>query len=449
MDTSYTFTMSGEDQEKLIRIEKTSKYGELLQNIKQKIEASKQDKTINFKEQSSSKFVLSQIDKKIMRNTIVSFPVDLPLNDRNIYTFSKAQIALQTTPDQIYDVRFVIPLLYHSVSPSLFVDCRDFIARRCLALALTGLSSEDPQMRALCYKILERYYEHLHSALLIDKQLWINFLDLIRNSIPVPNSRLRFIFTAFLSKIVDVLLHPDKDKMYELVKEFLAGRPRLRIDTIEIYDDLLLCSDVDYYNYNLRWLITLFRDGIQSKNDLKVLKDLQVIPQAMCLYNSELRFSRANEAICSMFIRIASIETGSEMLVADYSFLPWLHQVILYHLNQDLEEIKSDVKGESLGDIAKSVSSLVFTLVDEFLKKNKSNGDNGVGASTLPRLLELINVFIVLHDLVIKSKSSPVLEYYLNYVRKVAKAIRKDDRIPDQLAVHLLELIKNKMPYLT
>lgn len=441
MDASYGFTMSMEDQEKFVSISKTAKYGELLRGIVASKES--QDKQVNFKEQSSSKFVLSQIDKKIMKETVSAFPVDLQLNSRQVYTYTKAKIAFQTSPDRIYDVRFVMPLLYHAVSPSLFVDCRDFIARRCLALTLTGLSSEDPQMRALCYKILERYYEHLLSALLIDKQLWINFLDLIRNSIPAPNARLRFLFTTFLAKIIDVLLHPDKDKLYELIKEFLAGRPRFRIDTIEIYDDLLLCSDVDHYNHNLRWLFTLFRDGIQSTNDLKVLTDLNVIPQAMCLYNSELRFERANETISSMFIRIASIESGSAMLVSDYSFLPWLHQVILYHLNQDPVDLKNDPKSESLSDIARSISSLVFTLVDTLLRGHEKE------AMILPRLLELINVFIALHDLLIKSKSAPILGYYLNYVRKVARAIRKEKTIPDQLASHLLELIKAKMPYLS
>jgi len=441
MDPNYRFTMSREDQEKFVSIERSSKYGELLRGIKQNLES--QAKEVNFKEQSSSKFVLAQINKKLMKETVSAFPIDLALNDRSIYSYPKARLALQASPDRIYDVRFVMPLLYHAVSPSLFVDCRDFIARRCLALTITGLSSEDPQMRALCYKILERYYEHLLSALLIDKQLWINFLDLIRNSISTPNARLRFLFTTFLSRIIDVLLHPEKDKLYELVKEFLAGRPRFRVDTIEIYDDLLLCSDVDYYNHNLRWLVTLFRDGIQSQNDLKVLVDLNVIPQVMCLYNSELRFSRANETICSMFIRIASVDTGATLLAKEYSFLPWLHQVILFHLNQNPDELKTDAKSESLIDIAKSVSSLVFALVDSLLKGPDED------AMPLARLIELINVFIVLHDFVIKSKSASILEYYLNYVRKVAKAIRKDGRIPDKLAVHLLELIKAKMPYLS
>lgn len=441
MDPSYSFTMSPADQEKFIKIERVSKYGELLSCVKQNLDT--QGKQTNFNDQSSSKFVLALIDQKFMRETIAAFPIDLPLNDRNIYTYSKAQATLQTTPDRIYDVRFVMPLLYHAVSPSLFVDCRDFIARRCLALTLTGLSSEDPQMRALCYKILERYYEHLLSALLIDKQLWINFLDLIRNSIPARNAKLRFLFTTFLSRIIDVLLHPDKDKMYELVKEFLAGRPRLRIDTIEIYDDLLLCSDVDYYNNNLRWLVTLFRDGLQSKCDLKVLTDLNVIPQVMCLYNSELRFDRANETICSLFIRITSIEGGSTQLVSNYSFLPWLQQVILYHINQDPKEIKSDPKSESLNDTVKSLSSLVFALVDTLLKGNETK------SMSLPRLLELINVFVILHDLVIVSKGAAILEYYLNYVRKVAKAIRKNGSMPDQLAGHSLELIKAKMPYIS
>lgn len=428
MSQSNIFTMSEEDQKTFINLDRNVKFGDLLGDIKDQ----------NLKELSSSKFVLSKIEQKLMKETINAFPGDLPLNDRNIYT------RLRTTrPDRMYDVRFVVPLLYHAVSPSLFVDCRDFIARRGLALTLTGLSSEDPQMRALCYKILERYYEHLLSALLIDKNLWINFLDLIRNSIPAPNTRLRFIFTTFLSKLIDILLHPDKDKMYELTKEFLAGRPRLRIDTIEIYDDLLLCSDVDYYNNNLRWLVTLFRDGIQSKHDLGVLKDLNAIPQVMCLYNSPLRFERANETICSMFIRIASTESGAEMLANEYSFLPWLHQMILLHIDQDTSDFKNDVKSESLNDIVRGISSLVFALIDALLKGNEDE------SMSLPRLIGLINVFITLHDLIIKSKDVNVLEYYLSYVRKVAKAIRKDERIPDRLARHLLEVIKAKLPYLS
>lgn len=448
MDSTYRYSMSLEDQEKFICIERSTKYGELLRDIvanKQNKQAETSEgevKQVNFNEQSSSKFVLSQIDHKIMKETLSAFPIDLPLNDRNVYNYSKAQSCLLASPNNIYDVRFVMPLLYHSVSPSLFVDCRDFIARRCLALSLIGLSSKDPQMRALCYKILERFYEHLLSALLIDKQLWINLLDLIRNSIPLPNAKLKFLFTFFLARIIDVLLHPEKDKMYELVKEFLTGRPKLNINTIEIYDDLLLCSDVDYYNNNLRWLVTLFRDGLQSQDDLKVLVNLNVIPQVMCLYNSELRFERANETICSLFIRIASIPTGSAMLVNEYSFLPWLSQVVLFHVNQDIKEMKTDAKSESLSDTAKGIASLVFALIDSLLKGQESE------TMTLPRLLELINIFMVVHDLIIRSKNSSVLEYYFKYIRKVIKAIRKSDKINDQLASHMLGLFKAKMPYL-
>lgn len=440
IDGPYKFTMSLEDQQKFVGIDKSAKYGELLRTIKQNLKDDK--KQVNFKEQSSSKFVLSQIDSKFMLATIEAFPLDLPLNDRNVYTYPEAQQSFQKNPANIYDVRFVLPLLFHSVSPSLYVDCRDFIARRCLALTLTGLASEDHQLRALCYKILERYYEHLLSNLMIDKQLWINFLDLIRNSIPNPNARLRFIFTFFLSRIIDILLHPFEDKMYGLIKEFLAGRPRLRIDTIEIYDDLLLCSDVDYYNNNLRWLITLFRDGVRSKDDLSVLKDLNVIPQVMCLYNSELRFQRANETICTLFKRITTIKGGSQLLVNEYSFLPWLHQVILSHMSQEASDMKHDLKSESLTDIARELTSLVCNLVDNLLRSNKGE------ALPLPAQMGLFNVFISLHDLIIKSKNASNLEYYLDYVRKVAKAIRKDDRIPDQLGQYMLDLLNKRLNYL-
>lgn len=441
MDSSYTFTMSKEDQEKFIGIDKSTKYGELLMSIKAHLKKDK-DKDVDFNEQSSSKFILSKIQGKMMLQTIEAFPIDLPLNDRNIYIYPEAQAMFNPVPNQIYDVRFVMPLIYHSVSPSLYVDCRDFIAKRCLALTLTGLSSEDHQMRALCYKILERYYEHLLSNLMIDKALWINFLDLIKNSIPTPNARLKHVFVTFLAKIIDILLHPHADKMYELIKEFLAGRPRMRIDTIEIYDDLLLCSDVDYYNNNLRWLITLFRDGTRTKDDLKVLRKLRVIPQVMCLYNSELRFQRANETICTLFKRITTIESGSAMLVNEFSFLPWLHQTILYHLNQDAKELKSDTKAETLSVISVELTSLVCNLLDTLVrKKNYMNLD-------LTRHLEIFNVYIALHDLIIRSKEAANLKYYLGYAVHVARAIRTDKRISNELAGHLLELMKTKLNYL-
>lgn len=440
MDASYKFTMSLEDQEKFVGIDKSTKYGELLVSIKEHLES--QNKKVEFKEQSSSKFILSQIQQKLMLHTIEAFPIDLALNDRNVYVYPEAQAMFNPAAELVYDVRFIMPLIYHSVSPSLYVECRDFIAKRCLALTLVGLSSQDHQMRALCYKILERYYEHLLSNLMIDKQLWINLLDLIKNSITVPNARLKYVFTIFLSKIIDILLHPHQDKMYELIKEFLAGRPKLRADTIEIYDDLLLCSDVDFYNNNVRWLITLFRDGTRTKDDLEVLRKLKVIPQVMCLYNSELRFQRANETILTLFKRITTIESGSVLLVEEYSFLPWLHQTILFHLNQDPKELKHDPKAESLSDISAELTSLICNLVDTLLKKKKNE------SLALPRLLEMFTVFIALHDLIIRSKEPTNLKYYLGYVQNVAKVMRKDKRIPDELASHLLQLLTAKTHYL-
>lgn len=441
VDASYKFTMSTQDQRIFVGIDKSTKYGELLMSIRGQIE-DKKGKSVDFNEQSSSKFILSKIEQKLVMNTIEAFPIQLPLNDRTLYEYPESQATFNPAPDRIYDVRFVMPLVYHSVSPSLYVDCRDFIAKRCLALTIKGLSSEDHQMRALCYKILERYYEHLLSNLMIDKQLWINLLDLIRNSIPNPNFRLKHIFTTFIVKVIDILLHPHDDKMYEMIKEFLAGRPRLRIDTIEIYDDLLLCSDVDHYNNNLRWLITLFRDGTRTKDDLEVLKKLKVIPQVMCLYNSELRFQRANETICTLFKRITTIETGSAMLVNEFSFLPWLHQTILFHINQDAKDLKGDVKSETLAKITAELTSLICNLVDTLVRKKAHQ------KIALPRHLEMFNVYIALHDLIIKSKEAANLQYYLGYIVHVARGITSDPRISNGLSIHLLELMKSKMHYL-
>lgn len=443
--------MSEDDQQKLIDLGKGVSYGQLLKSIKDRLESMKKeqdednmkisDKSVNYEAQSTSRFVLSILDIQMMKGTIDTFPMDLALNDRSVYKFSKLHMLTLQNPSTVYDIRFIMPLIFHAVSPSQFVDCRDFIAKRCLALTLTGLSSDDPQYRSLCYKTLERFYEHLSSALLIDKQLWLNFLDLIRNSIPASNSKLKFIFTTFLVRIIDVILHAGDDKLVELVKEFLAGRPRLKIHTIEIYDDLIMSSDVETYNHNLRWIMTLFRDGLMSQNDLKVAVNLKLIPHAMCLYNSALRFDRANEAIMSIFIKIAYIESGARLLVDEYSFLPWLHHTILFHLQKDDEEQMSDPKSESFLDTTKSISSLVFTLIDGLIKVEKRT-------LSLPRLLELITVFITLHSLIIKSKDCSVLGYYIDYVRIVVKAIRKNKIISDKLATQLLELVRAKIPYL-
>lgn len=417
--------MTEKDQQTLIAMGDSLKYADVLKSTT--------DKT-NIKEQSNSKIILSLLDKKKMQETILAFPLDLQLTSREQYTYSGTRDNLE----DIYDVRFVIPLIYHSVSPALLVDCRTFITKRALSLTIAGLSTNDDKMRSLCYKILERYYNHLESSLQMDRQLWMIFLDLIRNSIPRPNERLPPLFGLFLIRIIDILLH-STDPLYQIIKEFLSGMPKLEITSIELYDDLMSCHDVEKYDYSMRWVLTLFRDGIRDSIDLKIVRKLNLIPTLMCLYNSELRFKRANEVILSIFSRLTQIkDRGTSILVRGSAFLPWLDQVLHDCLAPTLE--MKDDKSESLSDITKILATIVFNIIDNLHDRE----DNHLHSSSS---IELMNVYLSLHDLILKSEELQIMTHHMYYASPMLKILKGDSAMAEDVKVAYIKLLRTRLCY--
>lgn len=399
MDPNYTFSLSPSDQEIYVNLDKNLKFKEII-------------KSGDFSEKSTSEFVLSSLKKKLIKNTIENFPIELKLFSKQIF---------ESKHDDIYDVRFVMPLIWHAVSPDVLVDCRDFIAKRCLALSIIGLSSNDLHTRACCYSILERFHFHLQSSLLFDKLLWINFLDILKNSLPEENYALRPLFATFLVRLIDIILHPENDKMYGLIKEVLAEKPRLRVDTIEIFYDLLHCSDVDLYQNNVRWLITLFRDGIKTPNDVKMAQSLNLGSHLMCLYNSGL--TDANDAICSVFIKLINLPNGLSYLVNTCHFLPWLNKVILDEL--------------SSGNCFTAIYSVVFALVDALPSLESASN-----------IIEFVFVLMTTGDLIIKFKQISTLSTYLNHIIEVSKYLLDTNHLSEQLTHETLKLIESKHSYL-
>lgn len=291
----------------------------------------KEDVNFSLSHQTKMEDVLILFDKEKINRTLICFPANLSLDP-----FIPA-----TIEHDIYDPRFLLPLLYHLIPLHSLINCHRFIELKGLSLALISLSSNSNEVRALGYLILYRFYHHLESSTLYkDRLLWINFLDYIRSILKEENEQLPTITTMFFVRALEVMLHPTS-QLYGFIKGFLTKAPKP--DDAFILNpvlDLLSSRESPQYKQYQIWSLNFLADAIKLEIDYKLYKKLNIFNRLVSFYQSPLSDHQTKILILNVIESIVKIKNAAKSLCKKSSFLAWMLQEVNLIPEENSEEEK-------------------------------------------------------------------------------------------------------------
>ncbi|GFV99967.1 nucleolar pre-ribosomal-associated protein 1 [Trichonephila clavipes] len=148
---------------------------------------------------------------------------------------------------KVYDMRFILPLFAHLLSPGTLVYCTQFIQSKVLMLIFISLSSLEAPVRALGFYCLALFYNHLEIAPFKEKIIWLCLLDFLRNAIESSNPKIPNIISLYLARVSDIFSKPDH-QMYRFLYAFITRKPLLDIRQVPDFYNLFKGTHVEIMN---------------------------------------------------------------------------------------------------------------------------------------------------------------------------------------------------------
>lgn len=307
--------------------------------------------------------VLSIFYWKHMRDSIQSFPFDLELNQTE---YSKPL-------NNILNPRFVLPLMFHQISPQNLVNCHKFVELKGLSYSVTSLSSNSLDIRKLGYSILTRFYGQLESSTFYkDRILWMSFLDNLRCGVKEENEQLPRTVTLFLTKVIEVLMSPDHF-MNEQIRQFLTQVSQFDGDNVvKFLISLLVALDAKKHLVLSEWSLKLLTDSINTDSDFELCQKHGLFSLVMQLSHSQLTNLATKKLILHLLENVIKLELAVKTLSLENSLSPWLLMEVTECKRNDRcnDEIKASV--------VNMVVQVCSAIVKKYKKSKKQSKESGM-----------------------------------------------------------------------
>ena len=88
------------------------------------------------------------------------------------------------------------------------MNCRRFVEFNCLGYTLAALSAHDLAIRGLAAHVLSSYIGHLEGSRFGEKSQVLYILEVVKNSLEKPGTKIACIITVFLVKALQIILKP-------------------------------------------------------------------------------------------------------------------------------------------------------------------------------------------------------------------------------------------------
>ncbi|RDD45761.1 Nucleolar pre-ribosomal-associated protein 1 [Trichoplax sp. H2] len=323
-------------------------------------------------EQPSMQEILSILDRKQMRKSIINFPLS-----RNL----KAKIAHWTSYSDdptLYDPCFLLPLFCGLLQPGCVVDCHQFLERDCLCYSAAALTSDEDDIRAMGYYILSTFESVAADSRFREKTQIFMVLDTLKNSITSPNYKLAGITVNLIACYVDVVLHPE-DKMYLVLNEYLLKKPTLNLRSLHLFQGLFTSPN----EKERSWALNLLKNSFRRIEDYSLYIKEEITLSLLCYYNSFSCDTESQDAIFQIFYNACKIPSIAVSLLKHYGFINWIH-ILLHDKRRDstirtnhalniLLQLWTAAKNLSdvrvVNDIANQVFPLCLIVMKYFSKK--------------------------------------------------------------------------------
>lgn len=259
--------------------------------------------------------IIVLLDKDRLMATALNFPLHLELEP---YVSNTMPVA-----GDIYDPRFLLPILSHLLQPGAYVHCLKFIQSWAMLIAFASLSSRSSDIRAAGYHVLVSLEGHLEGARFGQKQVFVHLLSSVRNGINGQNPKLSSIVSTFLVKAFVLLLTPE-DPMYNPISSYLLIKPALDLHHVPEFLKLFNSSDIQHHKHR-RWSLSLLADGIREPFDVYICGKSHVLKIILAFSNSPLCDRECLVRILSVLHSAVKIPVAARKLVANRSILAYLH----------------------------------------------------------------------------------------------------------------------------
>ncbi|CAG0885126.1 unnamed protein product [Darwinula stevensoni] len=355
--------------------------------------------------------VLSLLDSERLGITARNFPIDLPLDPFAPLPKSLARKKL-IRPEDIYDPRFLLPLLFDLLKPETPLKCGSFIACEAPAVIFASLASQDQVMRLAGETLLAAFHAKLEESRLKEKELWLGVVNGVRRGMALlhPRHPLPPLHASFLVKATHILLDPSRP-LFRPIGRYLLLHPSLNV---KIVPEFYILFDGQTHDFHLRrywtflysalsqkleasdvlvvshahsqWILKLLKEGVQGIQDYKVLQHRLTLKMILSFFTSPLA-DTASQILILEFLEnlFHASRTAALKLALRQNFLDWCLAVL--GKTSDLV-----VSREHLIHFVRVVNALWGRFKSELLKTFGSySSHNGVDLDLKTSLLLLLD----------------------------------------------------------
>ena len=261
-----------------------------------------------------------------------------------------------------YDPSFLLPFLHHFLSSTAF-DCRKLIECGLLSYLLLSFSSPLLPIRKYAYECMSKIYNQIETTSEQEekemekikgkmqeqeekeeegedkdakerrkqkKKALANYHDLRRartaslhtfkeqaqltlllsvfkNSITVKHQHLPSLHCFFLSRITPLLLQPEH-KLYALINKFLIQRPAFDFTDVPMFYSLFNSNHSTDYKYYRSWILRWIIQGIQTKEDVEILKRRHVMNVIEAFHDARTADRYTRMMVLQLMERVSSVK---------------------------------------------------------------------------------------------------------------------------------------------
>ncbi|WVF66097.1 hypothetical protein IAT40_000836 [Kwoniella sp. CBS 6097] len=283
---------------------------------------------------------LTSLDPAKVFTTCQAYPLRRPLRGHG------KQDQVPGEGDNLYDPVFVMGLLTSTMCEGTItgLDWVEILRSNALSLTVCGLSSRDPDIRALSSYTLAKAFGLILKKPFFERNQLLYTLRLLRHAIPTASTRLPTLTTLFFAHTLRSLANPSHF-LYPLTSRFLLQRPIYDVtDTPMLYG--MLYASGDEWKRERGWMVRFLNDGVKSEADWRVLRRRKVWSLLATLFSSSMDpvFRRA---VLQTMETMTVVPAAARTLVLRDALILWLNMQWIKISTQPLTAGAKNPKSQS------------------------------------------------------------------------------------------------------